>query len=1066
MTATRRWTPPPISAYDSHLHIAPLIRTVVVVTLITSLFAAVVGSFFSGNLLRGLLSSGVIVGMELIAFITLRRGYVLTAAWLMAAMLWAGLLGIAVLSGGLTAATLSMLIVVVVIAALTTGSRGALLFSILSILAISALYFVETYLGGITPVLGETHLNIWLTGVAAVASASILVREAVRLLQQAGQAASDNEYELVRALSELQQTTVSNVYVESILHSMLDMLIVLDEDLKMETVNRSLVVALGYENEAALVGQPFASLLAEQDHTLLARLKRLVTESFDQLHTTATYVTQAGERRSVQLAANQLQGAPGGRRLVCVAQDITDRVQAERELARERNLLRTLLDSLPESVHVKDAAGRYVLSNRTHLSLLGAENQSEVIGKTLQDFFPDYLGALFQEDDQRIIDTGESLIGVERRGVDIAGNPVWIHTNRVPLHGETGEVEGVVVVAMDITERKRDEERLRESEARLRTVLQNAPVFIFAVDADLNLIFFEGQGAPPAGLQRMRDAVLSDDPADLRIAEGVAAALKGETVQTMATLEGLVFDLRFAPALTADGAITGVIGVATDITERTQAEAALRASEARNRALFDAMPDMMFVIGRDGIYNEVRTQNLNDLTHDPEEIIGAHVADHMDEALAADIMDALEMALQSGTAPPLEYAMTARGIRGYYEARFARLNEHEVVSLVRNITDRHYAAEEIRRREQMYRTLARNLPRTAVMLFDEELRFLIAEGDALTDVGFDPNNMEGRTLYDVLGEGPAKPVEGGYLAALRGETTRFELETRSRHYETTIIPIRNDQGAIFAGMVVTRDITEERRQQNELLQYASALERSNRELEEFAYIASHDLQEPLRKIQAFGGRLAARTEDTLDETALDYIERMQNAAERMQTLIEDLLTFSRLTTRAKPFREVDLNEVMRGVLADLELRIEATEATVIVADLPTIEAEPLQMRQLFQNLVGNALKYSRQDVPPQIYIRCESLADVTDEEQVRLVVQDNGIGFASHHSERIFGLFQRLHNRRQYEGTGMGLAICRKIAERHHGEVTATGVEGEGATFTVTLPVRQQDAHEPLEVRP
>ncbi len=242
-----------------------------------------------------------------------------------------------------------------------------------------------------------------------------------------------------------------------------------------------------------------------------------------------------------------------------------------------------------------------------------------------------------------------------------------------------------------------------------------------------------------------------------------------------------------------------------------------------------------------------------------------------------------------------------------------------------------------------------------------------------------------------------------------------------------------------------------------------SLRRSNRELEQFASVASHDLQEPLRKIQAFGDRLQVRSSSELGEQGRDYLQRMLASAGRMRSLIDALLTFSRVTTKAQPFVTVDLAATAEDVVSDLEEQMRRTGGRIDVGPLPTIEADPLQMRQLIQNLIGNALKFSRPNESPIVQIASRSLGSANgngDEnngsECYEISVRDNGIGFEEIYLDRIFELFQRLHGRQEYEGTGMGLAICRKIVERHHGSITAKSAPGEGATFLVTLPLRQQ----------
>ncbi|MBF2063959.1 MAG: PAS domain-containing protein [Calothrix sp. C42_A2020_038] len=231
------------------------------------------------------------------------------------------------------------------------------------------------------------------------------------------------------------------------------------------------------------------------------------------------------------------------------------------------------------------------------------------------------------------------------------------------------------------------------------------------------------------------------------------------------------------------------------------------------------------------------------------------------------------------------------------------------------------------------------------------------------------------------------------------------------------------------------------------------LTRSNEELQQFAFIASHDLQEPLRKIKAFGDRLKTACNDHLSEQGRDYLDRMQNAAQRMQALIEDLLTLSRVTTRAQPFIPVNLSQIVSEVLSDLEVTIQQAGGHIELGDLPTINADPLQMRQLLQNLIGNALKFHRPQEAPVVSIYGEIVTEENGVQMCQFIVQDNGIGFNEKYCDRIFQVFQRLHGRSEYEGTGIGLAICRKIVERHQGSIIAKSQPGQGAKFIVKLPI-------------
>jgi signal transduction histidine kinase len=213
------------------------------------------------------------------------------------------------------------------------------------------------------------------------------------------------------------------------------------------------------------------------------------------------------------------------------------------------------------------------------------------------------------------------------------------------------------------------------------------------------------------------------------------------------------------------------------------------------------------------------------------------------------------------------------------------------------------------------------------------------------------------------------------------------------------------------------------------------------------------LREPLRKIEAFGKQLQEKLTGVMGETERDYLERMMNAAQRMRTMIEDLLALASVTTRARPYVGVDLCKVAQTVLDDLEIQINQSGGKVILEELPTVEADPLQMHQLFQNLISNALKFSRSGVPPLVHITCNYI----DGNQVEISIVDNGIGFEKESLERILQPFQRLNARNQYQGSGIGLTICQKILERHGGMITASSTPGEGATFTIRLPLEQKD---------
>lgn len=307
----------------------------------------------------------------------------------------------------------------------------------------------------------------------------------------------------------------------------------------------------------------------------------------------------------------------------------------------------------------------------------------------------------------------------------------------------------------------------------------------------------------------------------------------------------------------------------------------------------------------------------------------------------------------------------------------------------------------------------------------------------------------------------------GSMLSKRTEVTAVRANGQPFEAELTMA-ISQEQGTPVLTFFV-RDISERKRAEEEQRRHARDLERSNRELEQFAYVASHDLQEPLRKIRTFGDRLQTSCEASLSEVGLDCLCRMQNAAGRMQELINGLLNLSRVTTKTADFVPVDLGKITREVVSDLEVKIEQTGALIEIGKMPTLQADPMQLRQLLQNLIGNALKFQEKDTIPTVKIEARYTVNRTEratsssaaasdisKEMCRITVTDNGIGFDEKYLDRIFKVFQRLHPRDIHEGTGVGLAICRKIAERHGGTITAQSEPDQGAKFIVTLPVRHE----------
>ena len=399
------------------------------------------------------------------------------------------------------------------------------------------------------------------------------------------------------------------------------------------------------------------------------------------------------------------------------------------------------------------------------------------------------------------------------------------------------------------------------------------------------------------------------------------------------------------------------------------------------------------------------------------------------------------------------FHLRGRGVRDAENGEVSRL-----VGTAMDITDRKRAEERLLRSEARLFSLIENF-QPAVLVEDENRHVVLANAAfcQLFNIPVAPElligmNMSGRAEESKhLFADPARFVEGvdhtlhGKMVVM-GEA--MELAD-GRRLERDFVPISLNE--TYSGhMWLYRDVTERYDRETRLRATADELRRSNAALEEFAYIASHDLKEPLRKIQTFGDLLRRKIGDTLPTDARGYLDRMSASAVRMQGLIDGLLAYSRASRKVEAPGAVALREVVRGVLGDLEARLGETGGRVEVGELPSVLADPLPMRQLFQNLIGNALKFNRPGTPSLVRVWSET--DPSCPGWGCIHVEDNGIGFEPDQAERIFGLFERLEGRSQYEGTGVGLAICRKIVERHGGTLTATATPGVGATFTFCLP--------------
>ena len=552
------------------------------------------------------------------------------------------------------------------------------------------------------------------------------------------------------------------------------------------------------------------------------------------------------------------------------------------------------------------------------------------------------------------------------------------------------------------------------------------------------------------------------------------------------------------PLRDKQGVVVGLMGISRDITERKLAEEDLRRARTELekrvaertaeiiqerrllRTLIDNLPDCIYAkdaAGRKTMANAADLKNLRCKTE--AEAVGKTDFDIFPPDVAEKFWADDQKVIQGqAVINREEYFVNKEGEKRWLLTSKLPLRDENgkitgLVGIGSDITDRKLAEEALARERSLLRTLIDNLP-DCVYAKDAAGRKILANPADLINLRCKTEaEAIGKTDFDLFPRDIAEKFWADDQKVIQGvpviNRAEYVLDENGgkRWLLTSKLPLRDQDGTIAGLVGIGRDITEQkeaedalRDSETKLRQFTTQLERSNRELQDFAYVASHDLQEPLRKIVVFGERLKDQSGEKLGPESRDYLERMQRAAARMQTLINDLLTFSRVTTKARPFTQVDLAEVAREVVTDLEGRIELVKGRVEVETLPLIDADALQMRQLLQNLIGNALKFRRPEAPPVVKVAAQIIADPSLEtgaggarKLCRLTVSDNGIGFDEKYLDRIFNVFQRLHTRNEYEGTGMGLAIARKIVLYHRGEITATSKPGAGTTFIVTLPV-------------
>ncbi|WP_323191101.1 PAS domain S-box protein [Halostella sp. PRR32] len=622
-------------------------------------------------------------------------------------------------------------------------------------------------------------------------------------------------------------------------------------------------------------------------------------------------------------------------------------------------------------------------------------------------------------------------------------------------------VANVLAAAIDRTEKER---RLHERERRLKRYKEYSDDIFAAVDDLFYVVDRAGNfqrwneslnrvtGYSDVEIESMQPLEFVAEPDRDTLANGMAELFETGSSRVEAdilTKDGERIPYEFvASGLEAPDGTPVLAGIGRDITDRRERDREL----AKYERIVETIDDGIYVVDENGHYTMVNDAYTELTGYTREELLGEHATRIVDEATIERASELrAEMADGNAASPTLATTIrTADGNRVPVEVTFTSLptdGGQERVGVVRDVTEREKQRRKLEKSERRYRTLVENFPNGAVGLFDENLRYTAVGGGLLDVSSVDSEERIGNSVYDIYPDEIVEEVEPYFNAALDGESHSFETDYHDRHLFAHTLPIRNADDEVFAGMLVVQDVTERR-------EYQRQLEESNKRLEQFAYAASHDLQEPLRMVSSYLQLIETRYGDALDEEGREFLEFAVDGADRMRGMINGLLQYSRVETRGDEFQPVDLTDVLAAVREDLRIKIEGYDAEVTAESLPRVRGDPEQLRQVLQNLLSNAITYSG-DEPPRIHVFAErSGAEWT------VSVSDEGVGIAPEDQDRIFEVFQRAHSHTEHSGTGIGLALCERIIERHDGEIWVESTPGEGTTVSFTVPDVQEGAND------
>jgi PAS domain S-box-containing protein len=677
--------------------------------------------------------------------------------------------------------------------------------------------------------------------------------------------------------------------------------------------------------------------------------------------------------------------------------------------------------------------------------------------------------------------------------------------------GDSGEIDGVLVICTETTKKvntlleiEKARQDLAQSEQNLRRFILEAPIAMCILKGQKHIVeiandrMYDLWGYP-------REAMLGEPVFDHLVDakyEGFEALLDnvfrtGETytaygapvtLNRAGRKQLLYIHFVYEAMREADGTISGTMVVAVDVTEELITRKKLEESENKFRALVESAPFPIGVYEGSDMRITTINQAIIDVWGKGGELVGKTYREVLPELESQQIYPQLDNVFKKGEPfharnQRVDLVVDGKPKIFYFNYSFTPLfdrdgNVYGVMNTAADVSDLNMAKLKVEQSEQNFRNMVKQAPVAMAIMTGADHVVEVANDLILELWGKTSDAIINKPIFEGLPESKGQGLEellhrvfttgqpfvANELPVVLVRNGRSETVYQNFVYE----PYRDSDGKILGVLVITIDVTSQvvaRQKIEEVVkERTESLRRTNAELSQFAYITSHDLQEPARKINTFVEMLWNSLGTEIDPRAKSYLQKIDSSAARMLTLIRDVLAFSQLAKSSYGFVAVDLNKVLEEVCSDFELLIEQKHCKVITDKLPVIEAIPVQMSQLFSNLISNALKFTTADRESSITIKASIFGAETSGESInmkkrdaycRLDFQDTGIGFSQANAEQIFDIFQRLHSKFEYQGTGIGLAMCKKIAENHGGQIFATSSPGAGATFTVILPLRQ-----------